>query len=162
MVVRTGSSTGPEVRRALAVLIVDKETESVRLTAMTGYSLTHAFTLRRRYLQIGIATVQDKRKGKPKELLTKKQREEIVEYVKTTRPTDHGYNSEYWTTGILGVFIEKRYSVKYKSKTSYYLLFKGAKFTFHKPGRVYERRDEAEVQKWRKTTKIRITQVLRD
>jgi transposase len=161
-VIHKGESTGPEVRRAQTILLVDKEAAPVVVTDMTGYSRTHAFTLRRRYLATGISAVQDKRQGKPRELLTKKQRDEIAETVKTTKPSDHKYNSEYWTTTILGDFIERQYKVKYKSKTSVYLLFKQAKFTFHKPGRVYEKRDEAEVQKWRKTTKRKVKQALQE
>jgi transposase len=155
-----GASSGPEVRRVQAILLTDQEKDAATITAMTGYSRTHAFTLRRQYLQEGISTIQDKRKGKPQALLTRKQRTEIVETVKTTKPTDHGYVRQYWTTGILGDFIEKTYQVKYKSKTSYYLMFRGAKFTYHKPGRVYERRNEAEVSAWRKTTKTKVKQAL--
>lgn len=159
-IIQAGKSSGPEVRRAQAILLVDKEVEAATIAAMTGYSRVHAFTLRRRYLIDGISTVQDKRQGKPKELLTKKEWNGIVATVKTTKPSDHGYNNEYWTTSILGNFIERIYNVKYKSKTSLYLIFRGAKFTYHKPGRVYERRDEAEVRKWRKATKPKIEQAL--
>lgn len=161
-VIQKGDSTGPEVRRAQAILLTDQEVGTATITAMTGYSRTHAFTLRRRYLHDGISAIQDKRKGKPKELLAKKQRTEIIETVKTTKPTDHGYATEHWTTGILGDFIEKTYQVKYKSKTSYYLIFRGAKFTYHKPGRVYEKRNEAEVEKWRKTTRTKVKQALQE
>jgi len=161
-VILQGKSSGPEVRRAQAILLVNRETAAATVTTLTGFSRRHAFTLRRRYLQIGIAALRDKRKGKPKELLTKKQRFEIVETVRTTQPTEHGYSHPYWTTGILGDFVEKHYEVKYKSKTSYYLIFKGAKFTYHKPGRVYEKRDEAEVKQWRKAAKIKVKQALAD
>ncbi len=159
-IIQKGKSTGPEVRRAQTILLVDKEVDSATIMAMTGFSRIHAFTLRRRYLTEGISAVQDKRKGKAKELLTKKQRTEIVETVKITKPNDHGYGNPHWTTGILGDFIEKKYEVKYKSKTSYYLIFRGAKFTYHKPGRVYERRNEAEVRKWQKATKTKVQQAL--
>jgi transposase len=161
-IIQKGKSSGPEVRRAQTILLVDREADSIAIKTVTGYSRRHAFTLRCRYFQIGISAVQDKRKGKPKELLNKTQRDELIDKVKTTSPTEHGYNNSYWTTGILGDFIEKEYEVKYKSKTSYYLIFKGARFTFHKPGKVYERRDEAEVKKWRKTAKIKIKKALAD
>lgn len=159
-VVRNNDSTGAEVRRAQTILLVDQEVESTAITAVTGYSRRHAFTLRRRYLENGISAIQDKRQGQPKALLAKKQREEVIAAVKTTKPSDHQYNSQHWTTGILGDFIKRKYRVQYKSKTSYYLLFKGAKFTYHKPGRVYEKRDEAAVKEWRKAAKIRVEQAL--
>ena len=40
------------------------------------------------------------------------------------------------------------YRAAYKSKTSFYLIFKEVKFTWHKPGRVYQLRDEKEVRAW--------------
>lgn len=161
-IIRKGKSNGPEVRRAQTILLVNQGVDAFAIIAVTNFSRRHAFTLRRRYLQIGISAVQDKRQGKPKELLAKKQRDEIVKTVKDTKPTEHGYNNSYWTTGILGDFVEKEYEIKYKSKTSYYLIFKGAKFTYHKPGKVYEKRDEAEVEKWRKTVKVKVKQALTD
>jgi transposase len=39
--------------------------------------------------------------------------------------------------------------VKYKSKTSLYLIFKDAKFTYHKPGQVYKNRDQNKVDQWK-------------
>ena len=44
--------------------------------------------------------------------------------------------------------VETKFGVKYKSRTSFYLIFRQAKFTWHKPGRVYQLRDEAEVRTW--------------
>ena len=58
---------------------------------------------------------------------------------KTKTPKDYGYENDYWLTGLLGHLIKRKYKVQYKSKTSYYLIFRQAKFTYHKPGRVYHR-----------------------
>lgn len=160
--IRDNASTGAEVRRAQAILLVNEEVDPTAISAVTGYSRKHAFTLRCRYLDQGISTLQDKRRGKPKELLTKKQRDEIIETVKSRKPNEYSYNSAYWTTSILGNFIERKYHVKYKSKTSYYLFFKGAKFSYHKPGQIYEKRDEVEVKKWRKATTIKVKKALRE
>jgi len=123
---------------------------------ITGYKRTQAYDIKKRYLNHGIGVLKDKRKGKPKELLTKKQREEIVETVKTKKPQECGLIGEHWITGTLGKWIEKEFEVKYKSKTSLYLIFRKAKFTYHKPGRVYDKRDEKEIRKWRKETKPKI------
>lgn len=161
-VIQNGASSGPEVRRAQTILLVNQEADTAAIAVVTRYSRTNAFTLRRRYLREGITAIQDKRKGKPKELLTRNQRDKIVAMVKTTKPIDHGYNNQYWSTGILGDFIGKKYAVQYKSKTSYYLMFRRAKFTYHKPGRVYEKRNEAEVAQWRKTATIKVEQALRE
>ena len=42
--------------------------------------------IEKRFLDEGIDSITDKRKGKPKELLSKKQREEIILIVKTKTP----------------------------------------------------------------------------
>ncbi len=66
----------------------------------------------------GVETLRGKREGKPKELLNKKQREIIIETIANKKPKDLGYASEYWSVGLLGRWIRKRFKVEYKSKTS--------------------------------------------
>lgn len=153
-------SSGREVRRSQAVLLVDQDTDIQMIIALTKYSRRQIFDLRKNYLEKGIQAIKDKKKGKPKEILTKKQRNEVLEIIKTKSPRDYEYECNYWTTTIVGDLIEREYKVKYKSKTSVYLLFKQAKFTYHKPGRVYEKRNEQEVKEWRKETKIKVKQAL--
>ena len=46
-------------------------------------------------------------------------------------------------------FIQKRYNVAYKSKTSYYLIFKKAKFSYHKPDKQYHDRKQDVIDKWK-------------
>ena len=149
--IRDSKHSSKEARRAQAILMIDQEACDESITHLTGYNYNHAFRLRKYYLKTGIATIDDKQKKNPKELLTKKQREEIIQTVKTKTPNecDAYYNSGYWTTGRLGEYIKRTYTVAYKSKTSLYIIFRQAKFTYHKPGRVYERRNEQEVQQWR-------------
>lgn len=148
-----------EVFRAQAVLMLDDDLSFNMVNRLTGFKRTHAFRLRREYLAQGLSAFKDKRKGTPKELLTRKQRDEIVETVKTKVPKDLGTyyeNYDHWTTGVLGHWIEETYEVKYKSKTSLYLVFRKAVFTYHKPGRVYDKHDEADVEKWRRATKPKL------
>lgn len=133
-----------------------------RIKSFTGYSRAQAFRLKQRYLREGIGCLTDKRIGKPKELLAKKEREEIIETVKTKTPKDCGFASEHWTTGILGKWIEQKYKAKYKSKTSLYLVFRQAKFSYHKPGRVYDKHDDAEVEKWKKSAKPKLAKLLKE
>ena len=78
-------------------------------------------------------SIKDKGNKKAKELLTNSQKEEIIRIIKTKIPKEFNYQDNYWTTNVLGDFIKARYNVQYKSKTSYYLLFHQAKFTYHKP-----------------------------
>jgi transposase len=161
-IINDGNSSSKEVRRAQAIILVDNDRSIEEITDITGYERSQVFELRKKYLADGLTSIQDQRRQRPQELLTRPQRDEVVGTVKTTKPSDHGYKSEYWTTNILGDYIRQKYNIKYKSKTSYYLLFKQANFTFHKPGRVYEKRDETEVARWRKATKTKVKRVLRE
>lgn len=161
-VINNSQSSGREVRRAQAVLLLDQGTDIEMIISLTKYSRRQIYDLRQNYLKGGISIIKDRKKGKPKELLTKFQRDEIIKIVRDKTPQDYNYESDYWTTGILGDFIVQHYKVKFKSKTSLYLIFKQAKFTFHKPGRVYEKRNEAEVQIWKRATKIRVEQALQE
>ena len=161
-IINKGASTGREVRKAQAILLLDQETDVETIKSITGYGRRRIFQLRSEYLEHGISTIEDKREGKPKELLTRKQREEIVETIKTKRPSELGtyyQNYEHWTTGVLGEYIKRIYKAQYKSKTSHYLLFRQAKFTYHKPGRVYHERDEKEVEQWKTSTKPKLQQL---
>lgn len=161
-IINDSKSSGREVRRSQAVLLLDQNTDIQTIISLTKYSRRQIFDLRKNYLKKGIKVILDQRKGKPKEILTKKQRDKILEIIKTKSPRDYRYECNYWTTTIVGYLIEELYKVKYKSKTSVYILFKRAKFTYHKPGRVYGKRNEQEVRKWRKETKIKVKQALQE
>lgn len=156
--------SGREVRRAQAVIMINKNVSIFTITALTKYKRRQIFKLRNNYLKHGLSTLEDKRKGKPKELLTKKQREIIIKTVKTKTPNqiDSYYNSDYWSTGILGEYIKRTLNTEYKSKTSLYLIFKQSKFTYHKPGRVYNKRNEQEVREWQKKAKKEIKKIWKD
>lgn len=163
--IRKGIHSGREVRRAQAVLMVDEDVAIAAIHVITGYKRRQIFTLRKNYLTKGIEVIRDKQKGTPKELLTKTQREEIIRIIKTKRPKEietYYQNYDYWTTGVLGEYIKRTYKTEYKSKTSHYLLFKQAKFTYHKPGRVSERRSGEEIEEWRIKAKKRIKEAWDD
>lgn len=143
-------SSSLEVRRVQAILLLNKGDDP---TFITGYSRRQCFDIRKRYFAQGLSALVDKRKNNFRPLLTKPQREEVTRTLKTQTPKDLGYEADYWTTGLLGHHIKRAYRVRYKSKTSYYLLFRESKFTYHKPGRVYGKRDETEVKAWQEATK---------
>lgn len=136
--------------------MVDQRPEDIAaITRITGYGRSQIFSLRRKYLLKGITAIEDPARNNPKELLSKKQRDEIVATVKNKLPNDVGLHGSYWTTHLLGEYIKRSYKVAYKSKTSLYLVFKKASFSYHKPGRKYHLSDELEVARFRKkTTKI--------
>lgn len=151
-----------EVRRSQAVLLLNDGVSQSIISRMTGYGRRHCFLLKKNYLTSGFSALQDKRQGKPKELLTKRQREEIVETLKTKSPKDLGYAHDHWSTNLLGHYIEKTYKVRYKSRTSHYLLFKKAEFTFHKPGQVYHKHNEQEVREWEQANKDKVQAAFED
>lgn len=161
-IINNSQSSGREVRRAQAILLLNSETAIEAIVALTNYSRKRIFDLRKNYLKLGIVAIQDKKKGKPKELLTKKQLAEIVKIIKEKTPKDFGYDYGFWTTGIVGAVIEAEYQVKYKSKTSIYLIFKQARFTYHKPDRLYQARNEQEVEKWKNEAKIKVKKALNE
>lgn len=145
------------MRRAQAVLLLNQAgVPEETIHSLTGFTRVHAFRVKKRYLKEGIDSLTDKRLGSPKELLTRKQRDEILLTLKTKIPQNFGYNAEFWTTSVLGAYIERKYHAKYKSKTSYYLLFRKAEFTYHKPERVYHEQDAKEVEQWKKATKSKL------
>lgn len=162
-IIDSSQSSGPEVRKATAILLLNKDASTVEtIIELTRYKRRRVYELRRKYLLEGASALIDKRQGEPKKLLNRKQREEIIKTVKHKSPQEFGYRYPYWTTGILGDFIERHYNVKYKSKTSYYLLFRQAKFTYHKPGRVYHKRDEQAVSQWRKEIKPTVRRAMKN
>lgn len=142
-----------EAFRAQAIILLQRGMPKEEIRSLTGYSRSQAFRIKAKYFNEGIVSLTDKREGKPKEILSKKQRKEIVETVKSKLPNKLGFVSDHWTTGILGKWIEEKYEVKYKSKTSLYLVFKKASFTYHRPATRYDKRDEKEVSEWRKKTR---------
>jgi len=77
-----------EVKRAQAVVLLDKETDILSITNITGLKRSQIFNLRNNYLKNGLSAIEDKRENKPKELLTKKQKNEIIETIKTKTPAD--------------------------------------------------------------------------
>lgn len=145
------SRKSAEVRRAQVVLLLNEKVRIASIRRITRFSKTRIFAIRAAYLKKGIDALRDKRQGKPKELLTKKQRDEIVQTLGKKTPKQLGFVSEFWTAGILGKWIEQKFDVTYKSKTSLYVVFRKASFSYHKPERRYHEHNEKEVRAWEKT-----------
>lgn len=138
-----------EARKIQAILLLNQNINLKTISYLIQLKRSRIFSLRQLFLKVGLKAV-DAKPRKVESLLTKKQLKEIEIALKTKKPLELGYKEEdFWTTHILADYIEKTHNVKYKSKTSYYLIFKRVKFTFHKPGRIYEKRDGQEVLRWR-------------
>lgn len=164
--IRQKQRSKQEACRAQVVLLLNDRSPAATIEALTGFRRRQQFRLRMNYLVHGLETLKDARKGEPKVLLTKRQLAEIVALVKQASPkhVDPGrYREElFWTTNLLGDYIERTYSVKYKSRTSLYLIFRGAKFTYHKPGRIYEKHHQGKVDRWKEDNETKIFQALEE
>ena len=145
---RNKSKKKIEASRATAILLLNRETDYETITEATDYSKRRAFSLRKVYFEKGITALKSPDIGRNK-VLTPKELEEISNILKRKSPKDFGYESTYWNTGLLGEFIFEKYKKRYKSRTSYYLIFKRSKLSFHKPGKVYVKHDPEAVEKWR-------------
>ncbi len=144
-----------ELKRIQAIFLVDQHQPKEQICLLTGFGKTRAFTLRKQYQSHGITVIKSKPKN-PKRLLTRNQRGEIEALLRDADAVKRLYGVSFWTTGMLAKHIQKTYGVVYKSRTSYYLLFKEAKFSYHKPGMVSIKRDEAKVAIWRMDTKKKL------
>lgn len=160
-VINCSKSSFKEGKKAQTILMLNGGTKSEEIKIFTGYSRRHAFTLRKTYLEQGIGAIKDKPK-KVKALLTRQERSDILEILTNKKPSIYGYESDFWTTNILAHFIKKEYDIIYKSKTSIHLIFREAKFTYHKPDKKYQRRDEKEVKQWFINTKPVIEEAMLD
>lgn len=72
ILVRT-SKKSTETKRAQAVILLDRVADMRDIGMLTDLSSSQIFHVRKRFLTEGITALKDKREGKPKELLTKKQ-----------------------------------------------------------------------------------------
>lgn len=141
-------STRSEALRAQAILLINAKSKQEEIELLTGFDKKYAFKLRKKYTGKGLSALADRKKAKPRLLLTLEQRKQIIEILKKKIPKDFGFENDFWSTLTLGAFIKEQYNVQYKSRTSLYLIFKEAKFTFHKPSGEYNKRDEEAVQIW--------------
>ena len=148
-----------EYKRALAVLTLEDGNPLDR----TGLSFKHVQRIRRAFRGIGIEAFKDKRHNNAPVLLTKPQRGEVAAMLRTTTPNDHGYtNSPFWSTRILASVIKSKFGVIYSSRTSYYVLFKKSSFSFHLPGKRYEKADAQVVAEWEKEQYPRLKEAFSD
>ena len=138
------------VRRSQAIVLLEERVSASTIEAITGYKREVVVKTRRIFVKNGIKSLLSKRKKKEHQaFLTQNQKDYIVHILNSKTPEEFGYRSQFWTTTILGDLILEQYNVKYKSKTSIYLIFRKAKFTFHKPEKVSEKRDEKLIQQWK-------------
>lgn len=160
--IRYEATSKKETCRAQAILFLNDGLDAHTIQRFTCLTGQYAYELTQRFKLIGINGLKDRKKKKPRSLLTRNQREEIKVVLKKETPRQYGYESDYWTTGILADVVEERFNVRYKSKTPYYLLFKDARLSFKKPNARYHQQDSEAIKKWREQTKPIIEKALED
>ena len=154
--------SGQEAMRILAILLAENGSDSEFIEGLTGYNKKYALELRRKYLKTGINGLRDRKGKQPRALLTKRQREETIKVITRLTPKDFGVDENYWTTAILGLFIKEQYGVQYKSRTPLVLIFKEARFTYHKPDKQYHSRSQKAIDQWLEKYRPIIKQALSD
>lgn len=123
-----------------------------RITLITGLKQSRIFGLRRLYLKKGWKSLLYQ--GSSRSWLTPRQIQELKRILHNPKTLSRiGYADSFWTTKRLADYIRLAYGVTYKSRTSYYLIFRRVKFTYHKPAKVFVKRDEQEVKRWRRETR---------
>jgi transposase len=150
-VVRNRKSKAINVRRAQAIMLINGNSDEITIRAITGFSENAASKLRKKYQEKGLQGIIAKDR-ESRLLLTKTQLAEVQKIVQSQLPNEYGINADFWSTSILAEFILQQYNVKYKSKTSYYLIFKKADFTYHKPDKQYHNREQDVIDKWYEET----------
>ena len=141
------SGTATELARAQAIFLYEQNAHQMLIQKLTGYKRSATLKWRNRFIENGIEDIFEK-KRKSRSLLKKNQIQHILKVIREETPIKYGYESSYWTTSILGHLIEEQYNVVYKTKKPLYLLFKEAKFTYHKPGQQYRNRDQERIDAW--------------
>jgi len=153
--------TAIELARAQAIFMYQNKVALDFIYTITNLKKSTILKWRKRFLNGGIESIKQK-KAKPRSLLTKGQINQVLEVLQTESPRCYGYEIDYWTTSILAHLIKERYNVQYKTKKPIYLLFKKAKFTYHKPGAQYRNRDQKTINEWVQTNKPLIKEYLQD
>jgi len=161
--IQGNTRTLEELRRAQAILLLDGGATDELIKVLTGLKRATTVKNRKKYLKMGLVALESKRKEKKaRSLLTKNQRAEITQILHTKTPRNYGWDWDYWTPSILGKLILELYCVKYKSKSSVHLIFKQSNFTFHKPEKIYQKRNQEVIDKWKKENEATIQAALQD
>lgn len=155
-------ASAQELARAQAILMYAYKQELKLISTITGIGRSALFKWKKRFLDLGIAGLLDKKKKGPKPLLTKNQIKEVIKMLTTETPRKYRYQTDFWSIPVLAELIEERYNVRYKSKRPMYLIFEEAKFSFHKPGAQYRNRKQEEIDQWIKEKKSEIEAYFED
>jgi transposase len=160
--IKAKKASAEELARAQAILMYARGEIFDSIKELTGLGRSALFKWKKRFVDLGILGLLDKKKKGPKPLLTKNQILEITKMLCSETPRAYGYSTDFWSTPVLAELIEQRYNVRYKSKRPMYVLFQESKFTYHKPGQKYHKRNQEEIDQWIKEKKSVVGQYLKD
>lgn len=149
--VAAGKNEDIPIQKAQAIILIENNATEILIKSVTGYLRSTAVKLRKKYIKKGLDALKNKRRKKASnDLLTRNQRDELDRTLRTKKPREFGYDSDYWTTNMIGHLIKEQYNVQYKSRTPIYLILRRAKFTYHKPEKVHEKHNPEAIEKWKK------------
>ena len=90
----------------------------------------------RKFRRYGIDGLRTKPQKGNRQLLTRKQKNEVKQTITDKRPEELGLTGKFWNIPLLRRYVTDTYHVIYRSFTSYRRLFSYCGFTFHKPVKV--------------------------
>ncbi len=82
------ASDSHESRRAQGILLMGGGSSLNFIEALTGFKRRQVFKYRAQFLKEGLCGIANKRKGKPKALLTKAQRDDIIGFLTQNTPDE--------------------------------------------------------------------------
>lgn len=117
----------------------------------------------KRYVEGGIEKIKEHQKGGNSRKLTEGQKEELKKLLEK-EPKEYGFRQNFWSIELLEEFVESRYKIRFKSKQSYYELFKYCGYSFKRAGKKDIRQDPIKVEEFKngvkktyESTKIRLS-----
>jgi len=121
------------------------------IQALTGCARSSLMEWVQKYLQDGVAGLQDHRSGPQAAKLTKAQtaelREKLLQYTpyQVLGPQAHTLSGLHWTVPDLYTAVQHWYGVCYQSRTSYLNLIAACGFSYQRPEKVFKSRRETQV-----------------
>jgi len=128
-----------ELKRALAVRMWIEGIETKKIQDILGVSAAFISKWKVCFAMEGVEGLKLKYQGS-KSFLNSDERREVIEWLQS---------KNYWMLEELEAYIEEKYGVQFKSRTSYYELFKEAGISWKKTQKKNPKKNEEEVEKRR-------------
>ena len=136
--------------RCRAILLLNQNIPLPDFIEISGYLLSSVRKLLNKFRKLGLDSLKSKIKVRELgRLLSVAQRTEITHILSTNKPSKLWQNApDAWDIHYLARLILEFFEVKYRSKTSLYLIFKESKFSYRFGQTVNEKRNEKDVKVW--------------